>query len=75
MYVFGGVRDSAGRDHNTDRIRTRIIQKIWLDIPSLAELCWQYLLDLCPDMLKLSRDELISLGIPRVFTERLKPFR
>lgn len=75
MYLFGGVKGFAGGVHNNDRERTRIIQKIWLAIPSLAELCWQHVLDLCPDMAKLSKEDLIGLGIPRVFTDRLKPVR
>ncbi|XP_030827926.1 kelch domain-containing protein 10 [Strongylocentrotus purpuratus] len=75
MYLFGGVKGFAGGVHNNDRERTRIIQKIWLAIPSLSELCWQHVLDLCPDMAKLSKEDLFGLGIPRIFTERLKPVR
>nr|XP_054751517.1 kelch domain-containing protein 10-like [Lytechinus pictus] len=75
MYLFGGVKNFAGRDHNVDRIRTKIIQKIWLAIPTLTELCWQNVLELCPKMAKLSKEELFSLGIPKIFTDRLKPIR
>ncbi|KAK3601733.1 hypothetical protein CHS0354_016095 [Potamilus streckersoni] len=65
MYIFGGVT------HYEDK-RTNIIQKIWLKIPSLMEMCWEKLCNLI-EMEKYAKDKtvLISLGIPRHLMDRI----
>ena len=65
MYVFGGVTQ-------LDTIRTNCVQRIWLTLPSLQELCWE---NMCSnlDMNKLQKhkSELFEIGIPMHYIERL----
>lgn len=65
MYVFGGVT-------KVDDVRTNCVQRIWLTLPSLQELCWE---NMCSkfDMNKLQRkrSELFEIGIPMHYIERL----
>ncbi|XP_071476977.1 kelch domain-containing protein 10-like [Diadema antillarum] len=69
MYLFGGVKDLD------ERVRTSIVQRVWLDIPSLSELCWHQVLAQSPNLSTMSREQLVTLGIPRTFVERLSPIR
>ncbi|KAK3103056.1 hypothetical protein FSP39_016129, partial [Pinctada imbricata] len=65
MYIFGGVS-------KIDMVRTNCLQRVWLTIPSLRELCWEHLCSL-HNMEKLSRnkDILMASGIPLHYIERL----
>lgn len=66
MYVHGGVVDI----HRNKR--TGSLFKIWLVVPSLLELCWEKLLEFFPHLTKLSRSQLLHLGLTQGLTERLK---
>ncbi|OWF43573.1 kelch domain-containing protein 10-like [Mizuhopecten yessoensis] len=65
MYVFGGVS-------RIDTIRTNAVQRIWLRVPALDELCWDYMCRKM-DVVKFKQDKknLLGLGVPMHFVDRL----
>ncbi|XP_033106528.1 kelch domain-containing protein 10-like [Anneissia japonica] len=68
MYLYGGVT-SLG-----DRVRTSAIFRIWLEVPSLLEIAWNYLHKYFSHLDKLSYMQLYRLGIPPALLDRLKPY-
>ncbi|XP_071960566.1 kelch domain-containing protein 10-like [Antedon mediterranea] len=68
MYLYGGVTSLS------ERARTSAIFRIWLDVPSLLEISWNYLHQLFPHLRKLSDTQLFTLGIPSLLLDRLKPY-
>ncbi|XP_053625859.1 kelch domain-containing protein 10 homolog [Plodia interpunctella] len=68
MYVFGGIEP---RENATSR--NNILYKVWLCIPSLSEICWEALLNFYPNLDKIDRSKLISLGIPLHLVHRINP--
>ncbi|XP_002741198.1 kelch domain-containing protein 10-like [Saccoglossus kowalevskii] len=66
MYYFGGVTKLD------DSSRTGETYRIWLEVPSLFELCWYHVSSLIPDLDSLSDERLITLGIPRSLIGRVR---
>ena len=67
MYVFGGVK-TINADEDT---RSNDLFKLWLTLPSLAELCWEVVSSCLQDK-QFSLLEVNALGIPSHFVQRLK---
>lgn len=65
MYIFGGVTTGTN-----DLVRTNDLHKIWVQIPKLSEICWEALTYYQPTIVDRSKDELLSIGVPRKFAER-----
>lgn len=65
MYIFGGV---TSRDD--DFVRTNDLHKVWVQIPKLSEICWDALVYYNPTIADKTREQLLSIGIPRKFAER-----
>lgn len=63
MYIFGGVTRNEG-------LRTNEVHKMWVKIPSLSEMCWDALTFYHPTIADRSKQELLSVGVPRKFAER-----
>ncbi|EFN89737.1 kelch domain-containing protein 10 homolog [Harpegnathos saltator] len=66
MYIFGGII----KENNTIQ-RTNAVLSVWLTIPKLSEICWQALNHYCLDLRNRSPDELLRIGIPLKFVQRL----
>ncbi|EZA56905.1 hypothetical protein DMN91_001318 [Ooceraea biroi] len=66
MYIFGGII----KEHNKVQ-RTNAIHSVWLTIPKLSEICWQALNHYWPNLMDKSPDELLLIGIPLQFVQRL----
>lgn len=65
LYIFGGVT-------RIDDIRTNCVQRIWLILPTLQELCWENMcLTLDMKRLQKHRSKLFEIGVPMHFIERL----
>ena len=52
-------------------VRTDAVHSVWLTIPKLSEICWQALIHYCPDLRHKSQDELLHMGIPLKFVQRI----
>nr|CAB3259254.1 kelch domain-containing protein 10 [Phallusia mammillata] len=65
MIVFGGVSCIS------PTTRTNSCYKVWLEIPSLQTICWQALLHYNPSLLKMSRRQLLNLGLNQAFIDKL----
>ncbi|XP_077982989.1 kelch domain-containing protein 10-like [Glandiceps talaboti] len=66
MFYFGGVVNLD------DSKRTGEIFRVWVDVPSLFELCWANVTSLIPNIDNLSEERLIKIGIPRSLVARVK---
>ncbi|XP_061534151.1 kelch domain-containing protein 10-like isoform X2 [Phycodurus eques] len=66
MYVHGGVVNMSGNR------RTASLYKVWLVVPSLLELAWEMLLKIKPHLAQMSTLQLLGLGLPHTFIQRLK---
>ncbi|KAK0178737.1 hypothetical protein PV327_007600 [Microctonus hyperodae] len=66
MYVFGGIQDFQTGP------RTQDVLSVWLLIPKLSEICWEALGYYKNNWKNTSRNDLINLGIPRKFVERIQ---
>lgn len=64
MYIFGGVTGDEG-------LRTNALHKMWVQIPSLSEMCWDALTFYHPTIADRSKQELLSVGVPRKFADRV----
>jgi len=71
LTVFGGVCTATGEPRRDQRVNS--LYETLLDVPSLKELCWIHFLHEADDndIQRLTRDELIRLGIPLKYTKRL----
>ena len=67
MYVFGGVKTL----NSIDDTRSNDTFKLWLTVPSLAERSWEVVTSCFQNKRTLFPD-VIQLGIPRHFLQRLK---
>jgi len=67
MYVFGGVKTL----NSNDDTRSNDIFKLWLTLPSLAERSWEAVTDCFRNKI-MTIPDVIQLGIPQHFLERLK---
>lgn len=65
MYVFGGVTSNNGD------LRTNDLHRMWTKIPKLAEICWEALMHYNPKYLDKKLEDLLSMGIPRRFANRI----
>lgn len=66
LYVFGG-----NYSINDDVRRSNAIYSAWLCIPKLSEICWEAVLYYSPHINKCRLDDLINIGLPRHFLQRL----
>ncbi|CAG9834106.1 unnamed protein product [Diabrotica balteata] len=67
LYVFGG-----NYSVNDDVRRSNAVYSTWLCIPKLSEICWEAVLHYTPDISRLKTDDLIDMGLPRRFVQRLE---
>ncbi|XP_066593743.1 kelch domain-containing protein 10 homolog [Prorops nasuta] len=68
MYTFGGIV----KTNNNEFERTDDVHSTWLVIPKLSEICLQALSFYYLKMWNKSREELLELGIPLRFVERIE---
>lgn len=66
LYVFGG-----NFSVDEDVRRSNAVFSTWLCIPKLSEICWESVLYYSPNLHKLKSHDLIDLGLPRRFLQRL----
>ncbi|XP_063701497.1 kelch domain-containing protein 10 homolog [Culicoides brevitarsis] len=66
MYIFGGIKL-----RNNTNIRTSVLQKMWITIPSLKAICWEAINFYCPRLREIDRDTLLRMGIPVEFVARI----
>ncbi|KAJ8975863.1 hypothetical protein NQ317_015901, partial [Molorchus minor] len=66
LYVFGG-----NYSINDDVRRSNAIYSGWLCIPKLSEICWEAVLYYSPHINKCRSKDLIDIGFPRHFVQRL----
>lgn len=66
MYIFGGVT----ANNYGDLVRTNDLHKMWAKIPTLSEICWEAMTFYHPSIANQTKEELLSIGIPRKFAER-----
>lgn len=66
LYVFGGIYISD------DIRRSNEVFTTWLCIPKLSELSWEALLKYNPGIVDMKTNDLIDVGLPRRFIERLE---
>ncbi|XP_059614073.1 kelch domain-containing protein 10 homolog [Phlebotomus argentipes] len=70
VYIYGGITCNVLT--NATRIkRTTNMYKIWMAIPKLSEMCIEALNFYAPRLKDSSTEELIKLGVPPPFVERL----
>lgn len=66
MYTFGGIIVEHDEISRTDAIHS-----VWLTIPKLSEICWEALNYYYPHLRRKSFDELLHIGIPLKFLQRI----
>lgn len=66
IYVFGGIYCSEEYVS-----RSNAIYSAWLCIPKLSEMCWEAVLHYSPHIVDCDSDDLINVGLPRHFVQRL----
>ncbi|CAK1545236.1 unnamed protein product [Leptosia nina] len=69
MYVFGGIEPKEDAT-----CRNNKLYKVWLCIPKLSEICWEAVVNCFPEMTERDRTNLLLMGIPRHFVDRLHPY-
>ncbi|XP_043258534.1 kelch domain-containing protein 10 homolog isoform X1 [Colletes gigas] len=69
MYTFGGIIKK-----NNKVVRTAAVHSVWLKIPKLSEVCWQALIYYFPHLCHKSPHQLLLIGIPSKFVERITIF-
>ncbi|XP_023232430.1 kelch domain-containing protein 10-like [Centruroides sculpturatus] len=65
VFIFGGIRSMF------HKMRTNDMYTLWINIPTLKEICWQAVLYYIPYLSKLPVEQLLSIGIPNTFISRL----
>lgn len=65
MFIFGGVTTGTN-----DLVRTNDLHKIWTKIPALSEICWEAYKHYQPTLADKTKEELLSIGVPRKFADR-----
>lgn len=65
VYFFGGYQ----KDQN---MVTNGLQRAWLRVPRLTEICWQAMLAYWPAMQRLGREALLSKGVPAEFVQQMR---
>ncbi|XP_050098285.1 kelch domain-containing protein 10 homolog [Anopheles aquasalis] len=66
MYIFGGIKF-----YNNVNVRTHLLYKMWTKIPSLSSIAWDALLHYIPDIHSRTKEQLLEIGIPRHFVNRV----
>lgn len=66
MYIFGGVTSN----NYGELVRTNDLHKIWVKIPTLSEICWEAMTFYNPSIANQTKEDLLSIGVPRKFAER-----
>ncbi|XP_019870567.1 kelch domain-containing protein 10 homolog isoform X2 [Aethina tumida] len=66
LYVFGGINSI-----DDEVVRSNTIYSTWLCIPKLSEMCWEAVLHYSPHIVNCKSDDLINIGLPRHFVQRL----
>ncbi|KAG0725643.1 Kelch domain-containing protein 10 [Chionoecetes opilio] len=66
MYIFGGVKDLS------ENIRTERINKVWLGVARLRDMCWEALCHYCPNLPSQPPSALLAMGIPPYIVEALQ---
>ncbi|XP_066253291.1 kelch domain-containing protein 10 homolog [Euwallacea similis] len=66
LYVFGGIYSI-----DEEVKRSNAVYSTWVCIPKLSELCWEAVLQYSPRIFKYSSADLINIGLPRHFVQRL----
>ncbi|XP_076160158.1 scruin like at the midline isoform X3 [Ptiloglossa arizonensis] len=69
MYTFGGTINK-----NNKVVRTDAVYSVWLRIPKLSEICWQALIHYFPHLCRKSRHQLLLMGVPSKFVQRIDFF-
>lgn len=64
MYIFGGVTGQT-------TLRTNDLHKMWTKIPKLSEISWEALIHYRPSLLDKNKPELLEIGVPQKFAERV----
>ncbi|XP_030558605.1 kelch domain-containing protein 10 homolog [Drosophila novamexicana] len=67
MYIFGGIEYN---DKETLK-RRNDLYKMWMTIPKLSEICWDAITYYNDNLDLYDRQTLLSVGIPKSFTDRL----
>ncbi|XP_968306.2 kelch domain-containing protein 10 homolog [Tribolium castaneum] len=67
LYIFGGICSS----NDNDVRRSNCMYSTWLCIPKLSEICWEAVLHYSPHIVKCRSEDLINIGLPRHFVQRL----
>ena len=67
MYVFGGVKSL-----DSEAMRSNEIQRLWLTVPPLLEICWELVCSLISGIENVQVKDLVGLGIPLHLIHRLK---
>lgn len=66
MFIFGGIKL-----HSNNNVRTNIVFKMWTTIPKLSEISWEAILHYCPNLAGISKSNLLEMGIPLKFVQRV----
>ncbi|XP_058463529.1 kelch domain-containing protein 10 homolog [Malaya genurostris] len=66
MYIFGGIKFSFNNN-----VRTNVVYKMWTAIPKLSEISWEAILHYWSGLSKQSRQQLLEMGIPAKFVQRV----
>ena len=64
MFSYGGVVE-------IDKVRTPHVYSIWLEIPSLKEICWQLVTRMVPNLNSAHYLSLLELGVPNDLLGRI----
>ncbi len=64
MLTYGGVT-------RVDTERTSAVHAVWLCLPPLRELCWDYLTQIAPHLARVQRHLLVEAGVPTDLVARL----
>lgn len=67
MYIFGGIKVNASSTNS----RINSIFKMWVTIPKLSHICFEALGHYYPHLWKRNKNELLELGIPSIFVNKL----
>ena len=65
MITYGGVIE-------IDTVRTSDVYGVWLKLPTLKELCWDYITQMVPHLGEIEPLKLFESGIPMDLIERLR---
>uniref|UniRef100_A0A1B6MI30 Kelch domain-containing protein 10 n=1 Tax=Graphocephala atropunctata TaxID=36148 RepID=A0A1B6MI30_9HEMI len=66
LITFGGIVPSGNNSKRTSDVHTA-----WLCIPKLKEICWEAIMFYCPYLDSFSKTDLVALGLPSEFIQRL----